>query len=269
MLDLIAQVESAPGPGETVLGQRLDTHPGGRGFNQAIAAVRLGCAVELVPRVGNDEPRSLFLETLDRDGIGRAHVSVDADHGTGTSLIVATPGANLALTPAHVAEASASLASPGALLLSFEVPLDALNAASAQPIPDDLAVRLDVLIVNEIEASALTGAAVESIDAALRAADRLRALVRRAAVVTLGEQGAVFTAAGASGHLPAFETDVRDTTGAGDAFCSALAFALATGYAIQNAVGLANAAGSLATRTPGAAPAMPTADAVLTLAGAP
>jgi len=294
MLDLIAQVESAPGPGETVLGQRLDTHPGGKGFNQAIAAVRLGCAVELVARVGNDEPRSLFLETLDRDGVGRAHVSVDADHGTGTSLIVvdahgenrivATPRANLALTPAHVAEASESLASAGALLLSFEVPLDALtaavalagpetlvclNAAPAQPIPDDLAARLDVLIVNEIEAAALTGAAVESIDAALRAADRLRALVRRAAVVTLGEQGAVFAAAGASGHLSAFETDVRDTTGAGDAFCAALAFALATGYAIQNAVGLANAAGSLATRTTGAAPAMPTADAVLTLAGAP
>jgi ribokinase len=293
MLDLIAQVESAPEPGETVLGQRLDTHPGGKGFNQAIAAARLGCAVDLVARVGNDEPRTLFLETLDRNGIGRAHVSVDAEQGTGTSLIVvdahgenrivATPRANLALTPAHVAEASASLANAGALLLSFEVPLHALtaavalagpdtlvclNAAPAQPIPADLAARLDVLIVNEIEAAALTGTPVDRIDAALQAAHRLRTLARKAAVVTLGEQGAVYAAEGASGHVPAFETDVRDTTGAGDAFCAALAFALTTGYAIHDAVCLANAAGSLATRTPGAAPAMPTAAAVRALAGA-
>ena len=54
MLDLIAQVDVAPERGETVLGQRLDTQPGGKGFNQAIAAARLGCSVEFVSRLGDD-----------------------------------------------------------------------------------------------------------------------------------------------------------------------------------------------------------------------
>jgi ribokinase len=291
MLDLIAQVDLAPERGETVLGQRLDTQPGGKGFNQAIAAARLGCSVDLVARVGDDDHGRLFLDTLDRNAIGRAHVSTDPDQGTGMSMvivdadgenrIVATPRANHALTPALIADASASLGQAGALLLSFEVPLDVLtaaaalagpqtlvclNAAPAAPIPDELAARTDVLIVNEVEAATLSGAVVDSIDAAQCAADRLRAFVRRAVVITLGELGAVYAEDGASGHAPAFDADVRDTTGAGDAFCAALAFGLASGHAIRDAVVLGNAAGSLAVRTPGAAPAMPAASAVLALA---
>jgi ribokinase len=75
MVDLIAQVDSAPEPGETVLGRQLDTQPGGKGFNQAIAAARLGCPVDFIARVGDDVQGRLFFETLDRHAIGRAHVS--------------------------------------------------------------------------------------------------------------------------------------------------------------------------------------------------
>lgn len=291
MLDLIAQVDVAPERGETVLGQRLDTQPGGKGFNQAIAAARLGCSVEFVSRLGDDAHGPLFLKAIDHDGVGRAHVSVDPNQGTGMSLIVvdvagensivATPRANDALSPAHIAEAGAALGQADALLLSFEVPLDALaaaavlagpqtlvclNAAPAIPIPDNLAALTDVLIVNEIEATELTAIAVDNVDSAQRAALSLRAGVRRAAVITLGEQGAVFAEDGPPVHVPAFEADVVDSTGAGDAFCAALAFALATGLAVRDAVVFGNAAGSLAVRTLGAAPAMPDAPAVLVLA---
>jgi ribokinase len=268
----------------------LDTQPGGKGLNQAIAAVRLGCSVEMVGRIGSDAYGVLRSEAFDREGIGRTHVSVAPTLGTGLTMIVVdatgenrivvNPAANMSLTSGHIVGAAEAIRQADALMLSFEVPdaalvgaadlaspetLVCLNAAPARLIPADLAQRVDVLIVNETEAMSLGATVVDSVESAQGAADSLQPLARKAVVVTLGEQGAVFSADNASGHAPGFAADVLDTTGAGDAFCAALTFGLVNGLKVRDAVALGNAAGSLAVRALGATSALPDADAVWAL----
>jgi ribokinase len=90
----------------------------------------------------------------------------------------------------------------------------------------------------------------------------------RAVVVTRGGAGVDVHTADGLAHCPAFEVDVVDTTGAGDAFCGGLAARLAAGDELQQAVRWAAAAGALATTVVGAVPAQPTAERVRELLGA-
>ena len=58
-----------------------------------------------------------------------------------------------------------------------------------------------------------------------------------AMIVTLGGDGAVFASIdGESGHCPAIEVQVKDTTGAGDAFCAGVSIGLTYGKSLAQAV---------------------------------
>ena len=83
-----------------------------------------------------------------------------------------------------------------------------------------------------------------------------------AVILTLGEGGALLLKDGLTTRIPAYRVNVVDTTAAGDAFCGALATALARGEALEDAVVFANAAGALAVTVLGAAPSMPTAQQI-------
>ena len=80
-----------------------------------------------------------------------------------------------------------------------------------------------------------------------------------AVILTLGDSGALLFKTEMTTRIPAYKVNIVDTTAAGDAFCGALATALARGEAIEDAVLFANAAGALAVTALGAAPSMPTA----------
>ena len=132
-----------------------------------------------------------------------------------------------------------------------------MNASPLEPgaaLPLDL---VDLLIVNEIEASDLLGTAVTSADAADAARD-LAAGVGRGCVITLGGDGLAAHVDGCPHRLTAHPVNVVDTTGAGDAFCGAMAAALALGEPVGTALAWGNAAGALAASRPGAQPSMPT-----------
>jgi ribokinase len=118
-----------------------------------------------------------------------------------------------------------------------------------------------------VEASQLTGIKVRSVGDAVRAG---RAIVRsgaRAAVITLGRRGSLLVNETGSFHVRAFRVKAVDTTGAGDAFCAALAFALISGIPKVEALTFANAAAAITTTRLGAQEAMPTLEEVLELAG--
>ena len=137
-----------------------------------------------------------------------------------------------------------------------------LNPAPAQPLPDSLLASVDILTPNQSETELLSGVNVENHEDARRAAEVLRARMVDAAstavVLTLGEQGALMSTATESEHVSALTVDAVDTTGAGDAFCGALATALASGETLRPAVAFANAAGAAAITVVGATPSMPT-----------
>jgi ribokinase len=271
-LDIVATTARHPLPGETVHGEQYHEYPGGKGLNQAVSAARSGARVAFVGAVGSDTAGDRLVEVLLTDGIdatdvrrvsgatGRAVIVVD-EHGENTIVVVSGANAEVAYGPtgsaanvvlaqleiptATVAAALAAGRSDGSITV--------LNPSPATTLATELIEVCDVIVPNEHEVELLGGV------------DALLASGCGAVVVTLGGNGVdVHTSDGVE-HLPAFRVDVVDTTGAGDAFCGALASRLAAGDPLAVAVRWASAAGALATTRFGAVPAQPTAAAISAL----
>lgn len=281
MLDLVARIQRLPLPGETLFARSFAMFVGGKGANQAIAARRLGAdAVSLVGRVGADAFGERILAALAADGVDTAHVVTGGDAGTGIAIpmvfddggnsIISVPGANMQMAIGDVAAASDVIAAAGALLLQFEAPMECnltaarvareagvlviLNTAPVAACPPGLLELADVLVANEVEAAALAPGAPATPAGQARS---LIGLGPRAAIVTLGEDGAILVTATGLDQLPSFPVPAVDSVGAGDAFCGALAVALTEGLELAAAVRFACAAGALAVTRPGATASLP------------
>lgn len=286
MLDLVVKAPRRPQKGETLVGTDFGMFTGGKGYNQAVAAARLGAEVHMVGRLGADYFGDLFMQAMARDGIHTDFVVRDPEVGTGVGTpvvdadgdnsIVIIPRANMRLTPADVEQAADAIAAADVLLLQLEVPLEAslraaeiahkhgakviLNPAPARELPDEFLRPMDILTPNEIETAMLTGLPTGNLAQVELAATVLLARGGEAVVVTLGERGALLVTHDLAHHIPGYTVPVVDTTAAGDAFCGALAVALARGVALEPAVRYANAAGALAVTVMGAEPSMPAAE---------
>lgn len=280
-----------PADGETVTGGGFDTFMGGKGANQAIAAARSGADVAMVARLGGDDYGRTFRDVLVREGIDTRFIVEDGALGTGVAVIfldergnnriVFVPRANEAVTAADVEAAEEAIASADVLLMQLEVPFEALQAAAsiarshgrrvvlnpapAQSPPDSLLSLIDIIIPNQTETEVLMGLSSQDDHGLIRAARALLSKGPKAAVLTLGARGALLVTAELAEFIPSHSVEVVDTTGAGDAFCGALATALAGGRDMADAVRFANAAGALAATRLGAEPSMPTASAIAAL----
>ena len=289
-VDLVSRAPRYPQKGETLIGDAFDIFTGGKGFNQATAAARLGADVTLIGSVGTDVFGDALLAAIEAEqmhgrikrrdvGTGVATIVVEP---SGENSIIVVPRANMTLTPADIEEAAAPIAEADVLLLQLEIPIAAseraaaiaktnrttvlLNPAPAQPLPDSFLAHVDIIIPNQSEAALLTGMPVDTEEEAISAAHCLRSRMihpeTAVVVLTLGAQGALLLTAEMSEALPALPVEVIDTTGAGDAFCGALATQLAQGETLPEAVRFANAAGAAAVTTLGATPAMPTCEKI-------
>ena len=293
-VDLVCRATRRPDTGETLIGDAFDIFTGGKGFNQATAAARLGAEVTLIGSVGADLFGDMLLAATENERINNRFVTKREEVGTGVATIViepdgdnsiiVVPRANMALTRADIDAAADEIANADVLLLQLETPVAAsahaaaiakahgttviLNPAPAQPLPDSLLASVDILIPNESETELLSGIKIDTHEAARRAAGVLRgrmvAAPSTAVVLTLGAQGALMLTATESAHVSAVTVDAVDTTGAGDAFCGALATTLASGETLRAAVAFANAAGAAAVTVVGATPSMPTREKVMT-----
>jgi len=265
-LDTVLHCDHLPGPGETVFAGTMSTGFGGKGANQAVAAARLGARVLLVAAVGDDDAGRAALADLAAEGVDTSAVAVVAGEPTGhatvlvdpagENAIVVTPGANAALEPAAVAGQLARLGvgvgSGDVLLVSGEVPVACAeaairtgvtavyNLAPFRGLHDWLADLRPIVVVNETEAAQAAGAA-RTADAAADLASRFGAVV-----VTRGAAGAVLVDGDGTHAVRAERVVPVDTTGAGDAFCGALASALAAGRPLHPAVATAVRAGTIA-----------------------
>lgn len=288
-LDLIIAVPALPVPGQTVLGGDVVTRPGGKGANQAVAARRLGADTAFVGALGDDHFGRILRRALDAEHLDLGQVVV-TDGPTGVALIVVdqaatnqiavAPGVNRRLAAEHLASLAPSLRSGSVLLLQLEIPVPTCVAAAriargagatvvvnGAPLTDPsdpdlrrLLALTDVLIVNEGEALDLVPAErPATTEAWLDLAARVRAFGPGAVVVTLGASGAVAAERDDAFAVGAFPVDAVDTTGAGDAFCGAVAAALVEGRSLRDAVRRGCAAGALATTAIGAQTALPTA----------
>ena len=271
-LDVVVAVERHPAPGETVLGGDRRELPGGKGANQAVAAARLGAEVAFVGRVGPDDAGRRLRDGLAAEGVDVTHVRVDPDAPTGMALIavdgagentiVVSSGANARVGAADVEAARDVLASAVVTLVQHEVSEEAVAAAIAaaggavvlNPAPArPLVAAVDVLVPNRGELEALAGRSGDPVELA-------RALpLARAVVVTLGSEGAVIVDGERVERVPAPRVDAVDTTGAGDAFCGALAQALDAGAELAEAARWATRAAAASVTRPGAQGGLPRA----------
>jgi len=132
VIDLVFKVTRRPGPGETMLADEFGMFLGGKGFNQAVAARRLGADVSMVGRVGKDQFGDMFMARLEQEGIDSSHVTCDPEAGTaiaspvidasGENSIIAAPRANLRVTPDDALAAEEQIAAADVLMLQFEIP---------------------------------------------------------------------------------------------------------------------------------------------------
>ena len=277
--DITVFTARLPGPGETVLGSEHFSANGGKGANQAVAAARLGGSVAMFGRVGNDEHGRALVEALDKEGIDTSGVSTDGTLPSGLAAItvdssaentiVVSPGANQALTPRHLEAHADAISGAAVLLAQLEVPIETvlaaseiaggtvcLNPAPAPLLPRELVDLVDVLIPNRSELAAMAGVEEPtSPDEVAKAAKALE--FAGALVVTLGPEGAMIIDSNQETHIPPPKVEAVDPTGAGDAFCGAVAHGLAEGADLVSSVRKAVVVGALAATRRGAQTSMP------------
>ena len=292
-MDVVATADRHPKVGETVAGKAVHYFPGGKGANQAVAAVKLGAPVMLIGRVGTDAFGQQLRQFLGLQGVDLALVKDSADIHTGTAVItiadadntiVVVPGANALVSAGDVA--SPVLARGDVAVSQFEIPqatiaaffqraraagaTTILNPAPALPCGAELLDLVDILILNETELGLLAQAELHDTDEPARfieAARRLPTASDKIICVTLGKRGVLALIGGEPSLIEGRAVKAVDTTGAGDCFVGALAAQLANGKAIRDALQYANIAASICVQRMGAAPSMPTAAEVAALRG--
>lgn len=282
-LDTVVPVPRHPRPGETILGGDHSLVCGGKGANQAVAAARLGRRTCFIGRVGDDAAGVRLRRGLEEADVDVEHLRTTEATPSGIALITVTsngdnsivvsPGANDHLAAADIEPAQNLLESAAVLLVQHEIPAEAvhaavlgawgqvvLNPAPARALPPDVLDAVDVLVPNQTELAELAGGAVPTTPQ--EALALVRKLGLETVVVTLGARGALVIDGSSIDHVPSPSIIPVDTTGAGDAFCGALADGLAQGEDLLAATQWAVRVGAVTCLRVGAQTSLPTADEV-------
>ncbi len=270
-VDFVFRTERLPKVGETVIGEDVAIHPGGKGANQAVAAARMGARTAMVGAVGKDANGDWLLAGLERDGIdisgierldvptGAAGIGVDRE---GRNQIIVSPGANGRIDPGAIALPTGvsvvltqhevpEAAVDRFLELAFQagVPYRIINPAPARLLTEAERRFANVIVPNESEAALLT-----------ENADPAAGLLEQGfedVILTLGAKGALYAHGETRKKFSAPKVNAVDTTAAGDVFCGALAAFLAEGMAIERAIETAIRAASISVTRAGAQTSIP------------
>ena len=273
-----------PRMGETILGRSFVLGPGGKGSNQSVASAMAGAETHFISRLGADPFGDMAMATWAKAGVrpavtrhkdsytGAAYIFIE--DATGNNAIIISPGAAAEISNADIDANAALIRGAAVFLTQLEQPIPValyalqmaraagvvtiLNPAPAASLPDGMLAFCDYVTPNESEAEALTGIVVASVDDALIAARALRAMGAGAAIITLGDKGALFHDGVRTLHVPPFHAGpVVETTGAGDAFNGGFAAALAEGMDSAAAVRFGSATAGISVTRAGTAPSMP------------
>jgi len=281
--DMVVKSSRLPRPGETILGGHFFMNGGGKGANQAVAAVRLGGNVSLIGKTGDDIFGREALDSFKREGIDTRHMAIDNKNPSGVALIsvddsgentiVVAQGANATLLPADLLAAKDLLQNADVVLAQLEIPLETvewvanlrsdvnrtfiLNPAPACQLRDSLLKKISIITPNETEASILSGIPVHDRASAARAARLLRKMGVQKVIITMGAEGALLLEMEEPEFITAPRVRAVDTTAAGDVFNGALALAIAEGLSLTEAVHFGCAAASLSVSRMGAQASAP------------
>ncbi|MGG2016702.1 ribokinase [Bacillus sp. S10(2024)] len=277
-VDLVAISKKRPKAGETVIGEAFHTVPGGKGANQAVAAVRLGANVAMVGAIGNDNYGKLVRKNLENEHIFNEYVEAVTHETTGIAHIVlaeednsiiVVQGANRSVNEQLVNRAKDLLTKADMVVLQLEIPLKTvkyvlhiceehqipviLNPAPAQKLPKEVLQKATYITPNEHECRIVLDDFTSPIELLLeKYPNKL--------LMTEGRNGVRFHNGKEVVHVPSISVEVVDTTGAGDTFNGALAVAIAEGEELQQAICFANIAAGISVTKLGAQGGMPSRD---------
>ncbi len=283
VVDLTAKAAWLPTEGETIKGNYFKIGPGGKGANQAVAAVRAGADVQLMTKIGQDLFSPVAIDSFTQESLMSNLVLIDKNNPTGIALIMVSedganqilvvPGASACITEDDLLGAKQAISTSRIFLTQLEVNIDAvekgidvaytnqveviLNPAPAQPVRDDLYNKIDYITPNETETKLLTGYDVADLDGCHLAAKYFFDRGVKNVLITLGGLGVYVNNREMFSLIPAMSVHVVDTTGAGDAFNGAFAASLDAGEDVFAAALFANVAAGLSVQSFGTAPAMP------------
>lgn len=300
MMDLIASTRRAPNSGETVVGLKFQTAPGGKGANQAVQCARLGAQVTMVGRVGDDAFGKLMTDTAAAAGVDVSHVSVDPNESSGVghitlevtehgaqNRITVCPGANFTMTVDDVAWLRDEIGAYDLVMMQFELPMEVIeavaqwahdagvivmiNPAPAAPMSDKLLACATYLSPNEHEAAILADHTIDvsnginfaDVDAVTKA---FQARGVENLIITMGENGSVVAGQDGIHHTHCVNMPhVADPTAAGDSFVAAFCTGLTAGLPQGEALAFASHTAAITVSRMGAMPSLPTVDEVQAL----
>lgn len=280
-MDFILKMNRVPETHENVLGTDYGYAFGGKGANQATALARLGANVKMIGKVACDDNGKKLIENLNSIGIDTSGVAQNGSQtglaailidGEGRNRIVVYEGANSEIEPN---EAIAHLNNTDLLLVQFETNEEAvvntvnfainnkittvIDCGPAKNFQLEKMQGADILSPNENETQALTGIFPESDNDILEASKILMSRSKaRYIVLKLGERGCSVWDGKSLKMIPAYKSNVVDTTAAGDCFTAAMALHYKKTGNIYESCDMGNKAGSIAVSRMGAAASMPT-----------
>ena len=300
MMDLIASTRRAPNSGETVIGMKFTTAPGGKGANQAVQCARLGANVTMVGKVGEDAFGKIMLDTASAAGVDVSHVLKDANESSGVghillevtehsaaNRITVCPGANFTMTVDEVAWLKDEIGKYDLVMMQFELPMvvietvaqwahDAgvtvmINPAPAAPMSDKLLSCATYISPNEHEAAILANHSInvdnginfEDVDIVAKA---FQARGVENLIITMGENGSIVAGKDGIHHTQCVRMPhVADPTAAGDSFVAAFCTGLTAGLPQGEALAFASHTAAITVSRMGAMPSLPTVSEVQAL----
>ncbi len=278
-VDNIINVEKLPTDGETLLSNNLAVLPGGKGLNQATAAGKLGGLVYAIGSLGNDTDGKKLYHCLIQNGVktegvyfsttlstGKAYINVAKG---GESTIVVYQGANGELDSYHIRKQKKLFQQAQYCLLSLEIPKKTaiytikmchetdvivfVKPATIDSLEPEILQYIDYFIPNEKELHKI----VQGDYTVEQKAEWLMEKGVKNVIVTLGNKGCYFKNKQYSIFFEAAPFEPQDTTGAADAFISALAVGMSEGKDIISAIVFASYAAGISIVRLGAEPSMP------------
>jgi ribokinase len=297
-IDLAIRCSQIPVPGQQLGGSALSCTLAGPAPIQAVQAALCHCDVSLVSKVGGDAFAQMALKSLAEYKVDTEYVFFAEAKSTGVIVTLVNAegenavchytGANGALQPADIEMAEEQIAQAKVCLIHGCLPQEAIVAAihcanlhrtpiilnPARPIEQtdqpgaDLPSEYfsaDVLVCNLTSAAQIIDQSGADIRTAKMIGSDLVARGARGAVLTMGPRGCVVVDRSGADHMPAFDVDVVDRTGSGEAFAGALAAYCAVKYDLREAVKFASAAGALVCSKFGAIEALPTEAEIIQL----
>lgn len=285
--DVILKIPRLPFKGETLTANGAAFSAGGKGANQAVQAAKLKTPTYMVGCVGTDASADFLVNTAKEYGVNVDYIrKVPGSSGMGVINAVEdgsvyaciVRGANFEVTKEDVDNAMPILKESGVCILQNEIPVEiivyaidkakeagctvVLNAAPAIELPEECLSKVDILVVNEVEAEFYCHEKIDSVEKAKTEIKKMAEKYNNNVIFTLGKDGAVAYENGTIEFIPAIKVDAIETTGAGDSYIGAVSHSIIEGKSLIEACKFATKCSAITVCRMGAQPSMPTLEDV-------